>query len=237
MVRAIASSRIDRPHFSIPSVLQTHKLPLITPSVASLPKPLPADMFPEHLHPGGSLFRRPLALFRAALDTIEPRLRAAGFGEACRIEDFDWSARITRDSRVQYAVFSPRFPRKHNHVLPVGAAGVGKSFIIQASAKPPHVRARRLYASSRYLFQGQAPSQSGQLRGPNFTYLPPTAGELDPFQQGLDGASPRDNKMMGLKRRRLLPVARQDTGACMLYCALCCIGTPGSRENIPSYTP
>ena len=63
---------------------------------------------------------------------IELRLHNAGFEEICRLEDFDWSASITMDRRLLDAVFSLEFLDKHEHVLLVGPAGVGKSFLAQA---------------------------------------------------------------------------------------------------------
>ena len=60
------------------------------------------------------------------------RLHGAGFEETCRLEDFDWSASITLDRRLLDAVFSLEFLDKHEHVLLVGPAGVGKSFLAQA---------------------------------------------------------------------------------------------------------
>ena len=62
----------------------------------------------------------------------ELRLQGAGFEETCRLEDFDWSASITLDRRLLDAVFSLEFLDKHEHVLLVGPAGVGKSFLAQA---------------------------------------------------------------------------------------------------------
>ena len=62
----------------------------------------------------------------------ELRLRSAGFEEICRLEDFDWSASITLDRRLLDVVFSLQFLLKHVHVLLVGPAGVGKSFLAQA---------------------------------------------------------------------------------------------------------
>ena len=61
-----------------------------------------------------------------------PRLQSAGCEETCRLEDFDWSASITLDRRLLDAVFSLEFLAKHEHVLLVGPAGVGKSFLAQA---------------------------------------------------------------------------------------------------------
>ena len=62
----------------------------------------------------------------------ELRLHNAGFEETCRLEDFDWSASITLDRRLLDAVCSLEFLDKREHVLLVGPAGVGKSFLAQA---------------------------------------------------------------------------------------------------------
>ena len=69
---------------------------------------------------------------RRAHRRIEVRLHQAGFEETCRLEDFDWSASIAVDRRLLDAVFSLEFLAKHEHVLLVGPAGVGKSFLAQA---------------------------------------------------------------------------------------------------------
>ena len=63
---------------------------------------------------------------------MELRIRAAGFEETCRLEDFDWTAAITLDRRLLDAVFSLEFLSRHEHVLLVGPAGVGKTFLAQA---------------------------------------------------------------------------------------------------------
>ena len=63
---------------------------------------------------------------------IENRLNRAGFEETCRLEDFDWSAKITLDRRLLDAAFSLDFIVKHEHVLLMGPAGVGKSYLAQA---------------------------------------------------------------------------------------------------------
>ncbi len=63
---------------------------------------------------------------RRADRRIELRLQGAGFEETCRLEDFDWSAAISLDRRLLDAVFSLEFLAKHEHVLLVGPAGVGK---------------------------------------------------------------------------------------------------------------
>ena len=64
--------------------------------------------------------------------SLEMHLRAAGFEELCRLEDFDWTAQITVDRRLLDAVFSLDFLSRHEHVLLVGPVGVGKSFLAQA---------------------------------------------------------------------------------------------------------
>ena len=63
---------------------------------------------------------------------IELRLHSAGFEQVSRLEDFDWTASVTVDRRLLDAVFSLEFLDKHEHVLLVGPAGVGKSFFAQA---------------------------------------------------------------------------------------------------------
>ncbi len=69
---------------------------------------------------------------RRAHRRMELRLNGAGFEETCRLEDFDWSASITLDRRLLDAVFSLEFLDKHEHVILVGPAGAGKSFLAQA---------------------------------------------------------------------------------------------------------
>ena len=69
---------------------------------------------------------------RRAHRRIEVRLNGAGFEETCRLEDFDWSASITLDRRLLDAAFSLEFLARREHVLLVGPAGVGKSFLAQA---------------------------------------------------------------------------------------------------------
>ena len=63
---------------------------------------------------------------------IELRMHRASFEEICRLEDFDWTSSITLDRRLIDAAFSLEFLDKHEHVLLMGPAGVGKSFIAQA---------------------------------------------------------------------------------------------------------
>ena len=48
------------------------------------------------------------------------------------MEDFDWTGAITLDRRLLDAVFSLEFLSKHEHVLLVGSAGVGKTVLAQA---------------------------------------------------------------------------------------------------------
>ena len=63
---------------------------------------------------------------------MELRVRAAGFEEPYRLEDFDWSAAITPDRRLLDAVFSLESLSRHEHVPLIGPAGVGKTFLAQA---------------------------------------------------------------------------------------------------------
>lgn len=63
---------------------------------------------------------------------LELHLQKAGFEEICRMEDFDWTAKITLDRRLLDAVFSLDFLDQHEHVLFVGPVGVGKSFLAQS---------------------------------------------------------------------------------------------------------
>ncbi len=50
-------------------------------------------------------------------ERVALQLNGAGFEETCRLEDFDWSASITLDRRLLYAVCSLEFLDKHEHVL------------------------------------------------------------------------------------------------------------------------
>ena len=59
-------------------------------------------------------------------------MQQAVFQATCRPEDFDWSASITMDRRLLDATISLEFLDKHEHVLLVGSAGVGKIFLFQA---------------------------------------------------------------------------------------------------------
>ena len=96
---------------------------------------------------------------RRADRRIELRLQGAGFEETCRLEDFDWSAAINLDRRLLDAVFSLEFLAKHEHVLLVGPAGVGKSFIVQAlgyAAIRAGYTARFIHADDYFRAMGQA---------------------------------------------------------------------------------
>ena len=115
---------------------------------------------------------------RRAHRRTELRLHNAGFEETCRLEDFDWSASITLDRRLLDAVFSLEFLDRHEHVLLVGPAGVGKSFFAQAlgyaavrAGSGPAGVLRALHPR-RLLLQGPDPGQSGQLGGPRLPVFP-----------------------------------------------------------------
>ena len=110
---------------------------------------------------------------RRAHRRTELRLQGAGFEETCRLEDFDWSAAITLDRRLLDAVFSLEFLDKHEHVLLVGPAGVGKSFLAQALGYGRRqVRAYGPLHSRRQLLPGHGLGQGGQLGGPSLQVLP-----------------------------------------------------------------
>ena len=90
---------------------------------------------------------------------IEVRLHSAGFEQTCRLEDFDWTAPITMDHRLLDAAFSLEFIAKHEHVLLVGPAGVGKSFIAQAlgyAAIRAGYTVRFIHADDYFRAMGQA---------------------------------------------------------------------------------
>src|SRR3972149_631327 len=63
---------------------------------------------------------------------LEIRLQKAGFEEICRLDDFDWNAGVKLDRRLVDTAFSLDFLGRHEHVIIVGPAGVGKSFLAQA---------------------------------------------------------------------------------------------------------
>jgi len=63
---------------------------------------------------------------------LEIQLQKVGFEDVCRLEDFDWTAGIKLERKILDAAFSLDFVSRHEHVLFVGPAGVGKSFLAQA---------------------------------------------------------------------------------------------------------
>ncbi|MDO8691329.1 MAG: IS21-like element helper ATPase IstB [Dehalococcoidia bacterium] len=63
---------------------------------------------------------------------LEIQLQKVGFEDVCRLEDFDWTAGIKLERKLLDAVFSLDFISRREHVLFVGPAGVGKSFLAQA---------------------------------------------------------------------------------------------------------
>lgn len=63
---------------------------------------------------------------------LEIQLQKVGFEDVCRLEDFDWTAGIKLERKILDAAFSLDFISRHEHVILVGPAGVGKSFLAQA---------------------------------------------------------------------------------------------------------
>lgn len=63
---------------------------------------------------------------------LELKLALAGFEEVCRLEEFDWTAKIRLDRRLLQQVFSLEFLTRHHHCLFLGPVGVGKTFLAQA---------------------------------------------------------------------------------------------------------
>ena len=110
---------------------------------------------------------------RRAHRRVELRLHNAGFEETCRLEDFDWSASITLDRRLLDAVFSLEFLDRHEHVLLVGPAGVGKELLRPGPGLRCHPRrTRRALQPRRRLLQSHDPGQSGQLNRPRLPIFP-----------------------------------------------------------------
>ena len=110
---------------------------------------------------------------RRAHRRTELRLHNAGFEETCRLEDFDWSASITLDRRLLDAVFSLEFLDRHEHVLLVGPAGVGKSFFAQALGSPPSAPDTPCASATPTTSSaGPDPGQSRQLGGPRLPVFP-----------------------------------------------------------------
>ena len=131
---------------------------------------------------------------RRADRRIELRLQGAGFEETCRLEDFDWSAAITLDRRLLDAVFSLEFLAKHEHVLLVGPAGVGKSFMAQALGFTA-IRAGYTvrFVHSDDFFRAMAQARGGQLGGPHLPVLPGPG----PAYPGRPGAPPAHRPAVG----------------------------------------
>ena len=74
----------------------------------------------------------PFFRFKRMKAWLEWRMLAAGFAEICRLEEFDWTGAVTLDRRRLDAAFSLEFLDRREHVLFLGPAGVGKSFLAQA---------------------------------------------------------------------------------------------------------
>lgn len=113
---------------------------------------------------------------RRAYRRIELRLNGAGFEETCRLEDFDWSASIPLDHRLLEAVCSLEFLDKHEHVLFVGPAGLGKSFLAQAlgySAVRAGHTVRFSHADDFFMAMAQAGSTT-RWTAPSGPSSPPT---------------------------------------------------------------
>ena len=126
--------------------------PDLAPLLKTLKLSAMLDTLPERI----ALARRDQLDYAAFLEIIladevsrrenrrtETRLNRAGFEETCRLEDFDWTAEITLDRRLLDAAFSLDFIARHEHVLLMGPAGVGKSFLAQALG---HAAVRAGYA-------------------------------------------------------------------------------------------
>ncbi len=124
---------------------------------------------------------------------LEIHLQNAGFEEICRLEDFNWTASITLDRRLLDAVFSLDFLNRHEHVLFVGPAGVGKSFLAQAlgyaAVRAGHsVRFSRADAFFRTLAQSRVDhTQEKTFR----SFLAPDLLILDDF--GLQRLNPQQS--------------------------------------------
>ena len=63
---------------------------------------------------------------------LERRLISAGFEERVTLDDFDWTTAIQLDRRHLNELFSLHFLARKEHVLLIGPAGVGKTFLAQA---------------------------------------------------------------------------------------------------------
>ena len=111
---------------------------------------------------------------RRAHRRIEMRLQQAGFQETCRLEDFDWSASIILDRRLHRRRLLPGISgTRHEHVLLVGPAGVGKSFLAHALCYASvQGRTHRAFHPRRRLLQDYDLGQSRQLPGAQLPLLP-----------------------------------------------------------------
>ena len=125
---------------------------------------------------------------RRADRRIELRLQGAGFEETCRLEDF------RLDRRLLDAVFSLEFLAKHEHVLLVGPAGVGKSFLAQALGYAA-VRAGYTvrFVRADDFFKAMAQARVDNSGGPHLPVLP-VPGPADPRRPG---ASPAHRSTVG----------------------------------------
>ena len=92
------------------------------------------------------------------------------------MEDFDWTAPITLDRRLLDAACSLEFIGKHEHVLLVGPAGVGKNFQAQADLSGRRIGfpRRRGDRPSTELFDPKALVAPPGLRGNQLPVLSPS---------------------------------------------------------------
>ena len=109
---------------------------------------------------------------RRADRRLELRLHNASFEETCRLEDFDWSAAVTLDRRLLDAAFSLEFLSRHEHMLLVGPAGVGKTFLAQALGYTAIRAGHTVHFCHADDFFRSMPGQGGQLGGSRLLVLP-----------------------------------------------------------------
>ena len=179
--------------------------PDLAPLLKTLKLSAMLDTLPERI----ALARRDQLDYAAFLEIIladevsrrenrrtETRLNRAGFEETCRLEDFDWTAEITLDRRLLDAAFSLDFIARHEHVLLMGPAGVGKSFLAQALGQEALADAGGTHQEDVFAlvqeFQGeggvQEPSVQGDAGGPVEVLQAADFLEAGPVQAGLDAA-------------------------------------------------
>ena len=103
---------------------------------------------------------------------MERRMRAAGFAEMWRLEEFDWTAAVTLDRRLLDAAFSLEFLDKREHVLFLGPAGVGKSFLAQALGHAAVAPVTTCASSMPTTSPGPWPRPGWTLRRPHFPVFP-----------------------------------------------------------------